>query len=58
MKAATAAVIFVCAGSLWLCRAFKSDLYALFAVAGCYSAPFLLSGLRGYVTDLVIYFSA
>ena len=58
MKAATAAVIFVCAVSLWLCRAFKSDLYALFAVAGSYSAPFLLSGLRGSVTDLVIYFSA
>jgi len=58
MKAATAAVIFVCAVSLWLCRAFKSELYALFAVAGSYSAPFLLSGLRGSVTDLVIYFSA
>lgn len=55
---AAAAVIVVCLVSLWLCRAFESDLYALFAVAGSYSAPFLLSGLRGSITDLVIYFSA
>jgi uncharacterized membrane protein len=44
--------------SLWLCRVFESDLYALFAVAGSYSAPFLLSTLRGSAMDLVIYFSA
>ncbi len=55
---AVAAVVFVCALSLWLCRAFASDLYALFAVAGSYSAPFLLIGLRGSMTDLVVYFSA
>jgi uncharacterized membrane protein len=55
---AAAAVIGICIGSLWLCRVFRSDLYALFAVAGSYSAPFLLSSLRGSITDLVIYFSA
>ena len=55
---AAAAVIGICLASLWLCRAFQSDLYALFAVAGSYSAPFLLSSLRGSITDLVIYFSA
>jgi hypothetical protein len=57
----TAAVIFVasvCALSLWLCRAFSSDLYALFAVAGSYSAPLLLGGTDGTITDVVIYFSA
>jgi uncharacterized membrane protein len=57
-KAAAAAVVAICALSLWLCRAFESDLYALFAVAGSYSAPFLLAGLRGSITDLVVYFSA
>lgn len=56
--AAAAAVGVICAVALWLCRAFESDLYALFAVAGSYSAPLLLSGLRGSVTDLVVYFSA
>lgn len=52
------AVIAVCAGSLWLCRAFQSDLYAFFAVIGSYSAPFLLAGARASLVDLVIYFSA
>ena len=56
--AAAVAVIGICVVSLWLCRAFESDLYALFAVAGSYSAPFLLSTLRGSPVDLVIYFSA
>jgi hypothetical protein len=54
---AAIAVIAVCLLSLGLCRAFESDLYALFAVAGSYSAPFLISGAPS-VTDLVIYFSA
>lgn len=54
---AAVAVVSVCLISLWLCRAFESDLYALFAVAGSYSAPFLISGAPS-VTDLVIYFSA
>ena len=56
--AAAVAVVGICVVSLWLCRAFESDLYALFAVAGSYSAPFLLSTLRGSPVDLVIYFSA
>ena len=54
---AAIAVIFVCLLSLWLCRAFESDLYALFAVAGSYSAPLLIRGAPS-VTDLVIYYSA
>jgi uncharacterized membrane protein len=56
--AAAVAVVGICVVSLWLCRVFESDLYALFAVAGSYSAPFLLSTLRGSAVDLVIYFSA
>jgi len=55
---AAAAVTGICLASLWLCWVFESDLYALFAVAGTYSAPFLLSSLRGSITDLVIYFTA
>lgn len=54
---AAASIVFVCMLSLWLCRAFESDLYALFAVAGSYSAPLLISGAPG-IGDLVIYFSA
>ena len=54
---AAAVVVVVCLLSLWLCRAFSSDLYALFAVAGSYSAPFLVKGAPS-ITDLVIYFSA
>lgn len=57
-QAATLFVVAVCALSLWLCKAFNSDLYALFAVAGSYSAPFLLAGKEGSIIDLVIYFSA
>ncbi|MBI3042244.1 MAG: DUF2339 domain-containing protein [Betaproteobacteria bacterium] len=55
---AALSVVLVCLLSLWLCRQFRSDLYALFAVAGSYSAPLLISGLPGSITDLVIYFSA
>lgn len=54
---ATASVVAVCVLSLWLCRAFESDLYALFAVAGSYSAPVLVNGVPS-IADLVIYFSA
>jgi uncharacterized membrane protein len=57
-KDAAVAVILVCAASLWLSRPFASDLFALFAVAGSYSAPLLVSSLGASVTDLVIYFSA
>ncbi len=58
VQAASLFVTFVCALSLWLCWAFDSDLYALFAVAGSYSAPFLLRNPQASITDLVIYFSA
>jgi len=57
-KTAILYVIGVCALSLWLCRVFASDLYALFAVVGSYSAPFLLASAGGSITDLVIYYSA
>ena len=57
-KAATLFVVSVCALSLWLCRVFSSDLYALFAVAGSYSAPFLLESATGSIGGLVIYYSA
>lgn len=57
-QAAAAAVIVVCLGSLWLNRLFESELYALFAVVGSYSAPFLLQALSGSVTDLALYYSA
>ncbi|ARU31993.1 hypothetical protein CAP31_10070 [Sulfuriferula sp. AH1] len=55
---AVGAVILICLGALWLGRLFESELYALFAVTGSYSAPFLLPNLTSSVTDLVIYFSA
>lgn len=55
---ATAGVIAVCALSLWLCRVFASELYALFAVVGSYAAPFLIENVLVDVTDLAIYFSA
>lgn len=57
-KTATLFVVGVCALSLWLCRVFESELYALFAVAGSYAAPFLLASAGGSITDLVIYYSA
>jgi len=57
-QAAVAAVIIVCGASLWLCKAFESDLFALFAVAGSYFAPFLLKGVVGSLTDVAIYYSA
>ncbi len=55
---AAGAVILTCLVALWLGRLFESELYALFAVIGSYSAPFLLHALAGSITDLVIYFSA
>jgi uncharacterized membrane protein len=58
MNATIAAVALVCVASLWLCRMFNSDLYALFAVVGSYSAPFLVASLQGSATDMVIYFVA
>jgi uncharacterized membrane protein len=55
---AGAAVIAVCLASLGLWRIFASELYVLFAVAGSYSAPFLLPPLRRDLIDLAIYYSA
>ncbi len=55
---AAGAVILTCLAALWLGRLFESELYALFAVVGSYSAPFMMHTLAGSVTDLVIYFSA
>ena len=55
---AVTAVVMTCLGALWLGRVFASELYALFAVVGSYSAPFLLPSLSTHITDLIIYFSA
>lgn len=55
---ASLGVVLVCLLSLWLCRLFASELYALFAVAGSYSAPFLIDNVLVDVVDLAIYFSA
>ncbi len=58
-NAASVAVMVVCAASIGLCIAFDSDLYALFAVAGSYSAPFLLArGGGASAGDLALYYSA
>jgi uncharacterized membrane protein len=54
---ATSGIIAVCLVSLWLNRMFQSELYALFAVAGSYTAPLFL-GDSGYsIADLIIYFA-
>lgn len=55
---AIAGVAAICALSLWLCRLFESELYALFAVVGSYAAPFLIEHVLVGVADLAIYFSA
>lgn len=52
------AVILTCAASLWLCRVFDSDLYALVAIAGSYSAPFLLDTPTQQIGHLILYYSA
>jgi hypothetical protein len=56
--AALTAVILVCLVSLWLGRYFQSEMYAFFAVAGSYTAPLLLDGLRTGVGELALYYSA
>ncbi len=58
VQAAAGFVLLTCVAALWLGRLFESELYALFAVLGSYSAPFLLPALYGSVIDLVLYFSA
>lgn len=57
-ETAAAGVVATCALSLWLCRMFESELYALFAVAGSYAAPFLIDNVLVDTVDLAIYFSA
>lgn len=53
---ALSTVTLICLLSLWLCNRFQSTLYALFAVVGAYSVPFLISGLTLSISDLVIYY--
>lgn len=55
---AGASVMLICVMALWLCRVFGNVMFALFAVVGSYSAPFLLDSLTPDITGLVIYFSA
>jgi uncharacterized membrane protein len=54
---ALAAITVVCALSLWLCYLFQSTLYALFAVVGAYSVPFLMRSMMLNVTDLAMYYT-
>jgi uncharacterized membrane protein len=54
---ATSGIIAICLLSLWLNRLFLSELYALFAVVGSYSAPVLLGSSSHAITDLIIYFA-
>lgn len=54
---ATSGVIGACLISLWLNRLFLSELYALFAVVGSYTAPVLLGGMSNSIVDLIIYFA-
>ncbi len=54
---ATTGIIGICLISLWLNRVFMSELYALFAVVGSYSAPVLLGGTSYTIVDLIVYFA-
>jgi uncharacterized membrane protein len=54
---ATSGIIAICLISLWLNRLFLSELYALFAVVGSYTAPVLLGGAGYSITDLIVYFA-
>lgn len=54
---ATSGIIAICLISLWLNRLFLSDLYALFAVVGSYTAPFFLGGFSYSIFDLIVYFA-
>jgi len=57
-RTAALLVILTSLSTLWLGRLFASELYALFAVVGSYSAPFLLPASYATVTDLVVYYAA
>lgn len=54
---ATSGIIAICLASLWLNRLFLSELYALFAVVGSYTAPLLLGGVSYSIVDLIVYFA-
>ena len=54
---ATSGIIAICLVSLWLNRLFLSELYALFAVVGSYTAPVFLGGTTYSITDLIVYFA-
>jgi len=56
--AATVSVVAVCVAALALNVAFGNVIYALFAVIGSYSAPFLIHPARAAITDLVVYYTA
>jgi uncharacterized membrane protein len=53
----TSGIIAVCLLSLWLNRLFLSELYALFAVVGSYTAPVFLGGTSYSIADLIVYFA-
>ncbi len=54
---ATSGIIAVSLVSLWLNRMFLSELYALFAVVGSYTAPLLLGDAGYSIVDLIVYFA-
>jgi len=54
---ATSGIILICLMSLWLNRLFSSEIYALFAVVGSYTAPVFLGGDSYSIIDLIVYFA-
>lgn len=54
---ATSGIIAICLVSLWLNRLFLSELYALFAVVGSYTAPVFLGSSNYSIEDLIVYFA-
>lgn len=55
--AAGAGIMAVCLLALWLNRLFMSEMYALFAVLGSYTAPLFLGDHSHSITDLILYFA-
>ena len=54
---AAISISLTCLIALWLCKEFKSSMYALLSVIGSYSAPFLLKNLGAEITDIAIYYT-
>jgi uncharacterized membrane protein len=54
---ATSGIIAICLVSLWLNRMFLSELYALFAVVGSYTAPVFMGDAGYSIADLIVYFA-